>query len=43
MHGLKRAELDISGLLISGMERLGLVWDVQRVGRERLAAKSITA
>jgi stearoyl-CoA desaturase (delta-9 desaturase) len=42
MHGLKRAELDFSGLLISGMERLRLVWDVQRVGTERLAAKAIS-
>jgi stearoyl-CoA desaturase (delta-9 desaturase) len=42
MHGLKRAELDLSGLLISGMERLGLVWDVQRVGTERMAAKAIS-
>ncbi|HEY2398338.1 MAG TPA: acyl-CoA desaturase, partial [Solirubrobacteraceae bacterium] len=42
MHGLRRAELDFSGLLISGMERLRLVWDVQRVGDERLAAKAIS-
>jgi hypothetical protein len=42
MHGLDRAELDVSGLVISGMERLGLVWDVQRVGAERLAAKAIS-
>jgi stearoyl-CoA desaturase (delta-9 desaturase) len=41
IHGLARSEFDISGLLISAMERLGLVWDVQRVGAERLASKAI--
>ncbi|HEV3047519.1 MAG TPA: acyl-CoA desaturase [Solirubrobacteraceae bacterium] len=40
-HGMGRAELDISGLVIRGLERLGLVWDVQRVGERRLAAKAL--
>jgi stearoyl-CoA desaturase (delta-9 desaturase) len=38
-HGVGRWELDVSGLLISGMERLGLVWDVVRISPERRAAK----
>jgi stearoyl-CoA desaturase (delta-9 desaturase) len=40
-HGMGRAELDISGLVIAGLERVGLVWDVQRIGAERLAAKAV--
>jgi stearoyl-CoA desaturase (delta-9 desaturase) len=42
IHGLGRAELDLSGVLIAGLERLGLVWDVQRIGAERQAAKTIS-
>ncbi|MCW3029823.1 MAG: Stearoyl-CoA 9-desaturase [Solirubrobacterales bacterium] len=41
-HGMDRSELDVSGMLIAGMERLGLVWDVQRIGAERQAAKAIS-
>ncbi len=40
-HGMDRRQLDLSGLLISGMERVGLAWDVQRVAPERRAAKAI--
>lgn len=40
-HGMRRYEVDISGLLIAALERLGLAWDVQRIGAERLAAKTI--
>jgi stearoyl-CoA desaturase (delta-9 desaturase) len=40
-HGMGRRELDLSGLAIAGMERVGLVWDVQRVGAGRLAAKAL--
>jgi fatty-acid desaturase len=40
-HGMGREELDISGLVIGGLERAGLVWDVQRVGAERMAAKAL--
>jgi stearoyl-CoA desaturase (delta-9 desaturase) len=40
-HGLGRRELDLSGLTITGLERLGLVWDVQRVSPERQAAKAV--
>jgi stearoyl-CoA desaturase (delta-9 desaturase) len=42
IHGMDRSELDFSGMLISAMERVGLVWDVQRVGAERQAAKAIS-
>jgi hypothetical protein len=36
-----RRELDISGLVIAALERAGLVWDVQRVGADRQAAKTL--
>jgi stearoyl-CoA desaturase (Delta-9 desaturase) len=41
MHGMDRSEFDLSGIIISGMERLGLVWDVTRIGAEKQAAKAI--
>jgi stearoyl-CoA desaturase (Delta-9 desaturase) len=34
-HGLRRWELDPSGLLISGLERVGLAWNVIRITPER--------
>jgi stearoyl-CoA desaturase (delta-9 desaturase) len=40
-HGLGWRELDFSGLLISGLERVGLVWDVQRPAPSKLAAKAL--
>ena len=40
-HGLGRTEIDFSGLLITALERAGLVWDVQRVAPERQAAKAL--
>jgi stearoyl-CoA desaturase (delta-9 desaturase) len=40
-HGMARSELDLSGLIIAGLERAGLVWDVQRIAPERLAAKAV--
>jgi stearoyl-CoA desaturase (delta-9 desaturase) len=40
-HGLKRWEIDPSGLLISGLEKVGLAWDVTRIPPERQAAKMI--
>ena len=42
IHGLGRREIDFSGIVISGLERAGLVWDVQRVSDDRQAAKAIT-
>jgi stearoyl-CoA desaturase (delta-9 desaturase) len=41
IHGMGRRELDVSGMLISALERIGLVWDVQRVGPDRQADKAI--
>jgi stearoyl-CoA desaturase (delta-9 desaturase) len=38
-HGLRRWEVDPGGLLISGLERLGLAWNVKRVSPERQALK----
>jgi stearoyl-CoA desaturase (delta-9 desaturase) len=38
-HGLRRSEFDPSALVIRGLERVGLVWDVVRVRPERQAAK----
>ncbi len=40
-HGLKRWEIDPSALVIRGLERLGLVWDVVRIEPERQAQKAI--
>jgi stearoyl-CoA desaturase (delta-9 desaturase) len=40
-HGLKPWQLDISALVIDGLEKVDLVWDVVRVSPERLAAKSL--
>ncbi len=34
-HGMRKWEIDPSALLIRGMEKVGLVWDVVRVDRER--------
>ncbi|HEV7161727.1 MAG TPA: acyl-CoA desaturase [Solirubrobacteraceae bacterium] len=40
-HGMGRGEIDISGFVIAALERAGLVWEVQRVGAERQAAKAV--
>ncbi|UTI66376.1 acyl-CoA desaturase [Paraconexibacter antarcticus] len=39
-HGLRWWQVDVSALVIRGMERLGLVWNVVRVPPERQAAKA---
>jgi stearoyl-CoA desaturase (Delta-9 desaturase) len=39
-HGMRWWELDISALLIRGLEKVGLVWDVVRVEPERQAKKA---
>jgi hypothetical protein len=36
---MRRWELDPSAMVIRGMEKLGLVWDVVRVDGERQARK----
>jgi stearoyl-CoA desaturase (Delta-9 desaturase) len=40
IHGLGRWQLDPSALVIAGLEKLGLAWDVVRVAPERQAAKA---
>jgi stearoyl-CoA desaturase (Delta-9 desaturase) len=40
-HGLRRRELDISGLVIRGFESVGLVWDVVRVDPARQRRKLV--
>src|SRR4051794_3435368 len=42
-HGVGRKEVDPSGMLIAGMERLGLIWDVVRISPERRDAKLAAA
>jgi stearoyl-CoA desaturase (Delta-9 desaturase) len=39
-HGLRWWELDISGLVIGALERLGLAWNVIRIAPERQAQKA---
>ncbi|HXV05562.1 MAG TPA: acyl-CoA desaturase [Solirubrobacterales bacterium] len=41
VHGLRRWQLDLSALVILGLERLGLVWDVVRPSPDRQMAKAI--
>jgi stearoyl-CoA desaturase (Delta-9 desaturase) len=40
-HGLRPWELDPSGLIISGMERVGLAWNVVRITPERQQARTL--
>jgi stearoyl-CoA desaturase (delta-9 desaturase) len=40
-HGLRWWEVDLSGLIISGLERVGLAWNVVRIAPERQRAKTI--
>jgi stearoyl-CoA desaturase (delta-9 desaturase) len=40
VHGLKATEIDISSLVIAGMEKVGLAWNVVRIAPERQAAKA---
>jgi stearoyl-CoA desaturase (Delta-9 desaturase) len=42
-HGMRRWEFDPSALVIRGLERLGLVWDVVRIDPERQARKAEAA
>jgi stearoyl-CoA desaturase (delta-9 desaturase) len=40
-HGMRRTQLDISALVIGGLERVGLAWDVVRVSPERMQKKAL--
>jgi stearoyl-CoA desaturase (delta-9 desaturase) len=42
-HGLRRFEVDPSALVIRGLEKLGLAWNVVRVSEERKAGKAALA
>jgi stearoyl-CoA desaturase (Delta-9 desaturase) len=39
-HGLRWWEVDFSAMVIRGLEKVGLAWDVQRPSAERMAAKA---
>jgi len=41
-HGLKRWEIDPSGLVIAALEQVGLAWDVTRITRDRQLAKELS-
>ena len=40
-HGLRWWEIDVSGLIISAMERVGLAWNVIRITPERQRARAV--
>jgi stearoyl-CoA desaturase (delta-9 desaturase) len=40
-HGLRWWEVDLSGLIISAMQRVGLAWNVVRITPERQRAKAL--
>jgi stearoyl-CoA desaturase (delta-9 desaturase) len=42
LHGMRRWEVDVSGLVIRGLERVGLAWNVVRVEPSRQRAKLLT-
>src|SRR6059058_958642 len=42
-HGLRWWEIDISALIISGLERAGLAWNVVRISPERQSERLATA
>jgi stearoyl-CoA desaturase (delta-9 desaturase) len=39
-HGMRWYEIDLSALIIRGLEKLGLVWDVVRIDRELMDRKA---
>jgi len=42
-HGLRRWQIDLSWLVIRGLERLGLVWNVRRPTIEQIQRRRIPA
>jgi stearoyl-CoA desaturase (delta-9 desaturase) len=42
-HGLRAREIDVAGLVIAAMERVGLAWNVVAVNSERMEAKAMPA
>jgi stearoyl-CoA desaturase (delta-9 desaturase) len=43
VHGLGRWQFDVSALVIAGLEKVGLAWNVVRVSPERQASKLASA
>jgi stearoyl-CoA desaturase (Delta-9 desaturase) len=43
VHGLGRRQIDVSGWVIAGLERAGLVWNVVRVPAERQERRRLAA
>ena len=41
MHGMRRWQVDTSALVIRGLERVGLAWDVVRISPERQAKRAV--
>lgn len=41
VHGLRRWEIDPSALIIAGLEKLGLAWNVVRISPERQAQRTV--
>jgi stearoyl-CoA desaturase (delta-9 desaturase) len=41
VHGLGRWQLDPSAVVIKGLEKMGLIWDVVEIEPERQAAKAL--
>jgi hypothetical protein len=39
MHGHRLRQLDLGGLVIRALERVGLAWDVVRPGEENAARR----
>ncbi len=42
-HGLRWWEIDLSGLVITLLERLGLAWNVVRIAPERQLQKTVVS
>ena len=40
-HGLRRWQVDVSWLVIRGLERIGLVWNVRRPSAEQLERRAL--
>lgn len=41
VHGIDRRQIDMSAMVIGGLERLGWAWDVKRMGQGRLDARRL--
>jgi stearoyl-CoA desaturase (delta-9 desaturase) len=41
MHGMRGTQIDTSALVIRGLERVGLAWDVVRISPERQAKRAV--